>query len=166
MDEFTSTIVGLKELDQKLTELKTTTGRRILKKALLDGGKVFRLAIAERAPERPDLPHGDALTPGALRRDIELRFGFDPQGLPAAIIEPGRYTRHVARWVEYGHRLVRGGYSKIDRGGNVRGPGKVLNRANVPAYPFIRPGYESARAAAVAAFVVSLRAGIEKAAKG
>ena len=144
MGGFTTQIEGLKELDRKLGELGTKAARRVIRKALKAGGEVFRVAVAERAPERPDLHSGTALPPGVLARDIEVDMGT-ADGLPAAIIEPGSYTRHVARWVEYGHRLVKGGHSSMKRG-KLQGNGAQIG--DVPAYPFIRPGYEASRAEA------------------
>ena len=106
--------------------------KHVIDAGLRAGGEVFQAAIAERAPERPDLPSGTALPPGALKTDIELHRGRSDEGLPAVIVSPGKYTQHVARWVEYGHRLVRGGYNKKGKGG----PGKEVG--SVAAYPFIR----------------------------
>jgi HK97 gp10 family phage protein len=164
---FTAQIVGLKELDQKLTELKTTQAQHIIREGLKAGGAVFQTAIAERAPERPDLPSGTALPVGALQRDIEVKFGRDDQGLPAVIVAPGKYTAHAARWVEYGHRLVRGGYSRLitsgRHAGKTRGPGKQVGE--VEQHPFIRPGYEAAREEAVKVTIATIAAGVEKAAK-
>lgn len=171
---FTAQIVGLRELDQKLTELKTAQATRIIRDGLKAGGAVFQAAIQERAPERPDVPAGDALPPGALALDIEIHMGKDTTGLPAAIVTPGKYTAHVANMVEYGHRIVRGGYShQVVRNGKIvgyRGPGRQLKAADgtlaqVPEHPFIRPAYEAVREEAVAATVKAIADGIEKANK-
>ena len=162
MGGFTARIEGLKELDAKLAELGTTAAKRVIREALKQGGYVFQLAVEERAPERPALPSGTALPPGALKLDIVVEMGTDDEGLPAAIIRPGKYTAYVARFVEYGHRLVKGGYRSMKRG-KMRGSGHDIGE--VPAYPFIRPGYEAAREEAVRVTCESLASGIEKAAK-
>ena len=170
---FTAQIVGLKELDQKLSELKTTQATKIIRDGLKAGGGVFQAAIQERAPERPDVPAGDALPPGALAQDIEIHMGKDGNGLAAAIVTPGKYTAHVANMVEYGHRIVRNGYShQVVRGGKLvgyRGPGRQLRDESgtlmqVPEHPFIRPAYEAVREEAVTAMVKSIAQGVEKAA--
>jgi hypothetical protein len=163
MGGFTAQIVGLKELDAKLSELQTTTATRVINEGLMAGGRIFQAAVMARAPERPTLPSGTALPPGALKLDIEVHRSHDPEGLPAVIVAPGKFTRHAARWVEYGHRLVKGGYNKLLASGKKRGPGKEIG--DVPAYPFIRPGYEAAREEAVGATVMTIAYGIEKAAK-
>jgi hypothetical protein len=125
------------------------------------GGKVLQNEVRLRAPERTSLPQGNSLPPGVLKGDIELRFGITDEGLPAAIVKPGKYTAHVARWLEYGHRLVRGGYSRVLAGGRVRGRGQEVG--SVPAYPFIRPAFETAREAAIAATTESLRTNLPEA---
>lgn len=163
MGGFTESIVGLKELQAKLADLGTKAGHKVVREALLEGGKVLQTAIAERAPERPELPSGTALQPGALRQDIELHIGT-ADGRPAAIVEPGKYTRHVAGWVEYGHRIVKGGYSRLLHGrneGKHRGPGHQIG--DVPAHPFIRPGYEAARVEAAHVTCAAIAKGITEA---
>lgn len=161
MAGFSVQIAGLKELDEKLAELSTKDAKRVMRQSLRAGGEVLQAAVRERAPERPDLPSGTALPPGALARDIELLLGAK-DGLPAAFVEPGKYTRHAARWVEYGHRLIKGGYNKLLANGKHRGYGKEIG--SVPAYPFIRPGYEAARQEAIDVTCSTLASGIEKAA--
>lgn len=164
---FTTQITGLRELNQKLSQLKDKQGQKIIRDGLKAGGKVFQSAIAARAPERPDLPAGDAMPPGALKQDVEVHIGRDDDGLPAAIVSPGRFTWRAAMWVEYGHRLVRGGYSRLIRTG--RNAGKYRGRGSetgtVPEHPFIRPAYEAVREEAVQTTIRTIAQGIEKAAK-
>ena len=160
MDGYSIDIVGLKELDATLSNLKEATAKRLVWGALEAGADVFQEAVAQAAPERPDLPSGTALPVGALKQDIEIHRGKDDQGAPAVIIGPGKYTAHVARWVEYGHRLVRGGYSKVLKNGKTRGPGKEVSQ--VPAHPFIRPAYEAVRDTAVDVTVLTLADSITK----
>jgi HK97 gp10 family phage protein len=171
MTGFTVQFEGLKELDDKLKQLSDKAARKVIRAGLMEGGKVFQAAVIERAPERPDLPSGDALPVGALKLDIELHFGRDPEGLPAAIVTPGDHTAHVADWVEYGHRMVTGGYSKETRpgSGKYRGSGMQLKNdegelVNVPAHPFIRPAYEGSQAEATDVAIRKIARGIEEAA--
>jgi Bacteriophage HK97-gp10, putative tail-component len=168
MGGFTTQITGLKELDEKLGEMKTATAKRIVRRGLLEGARVFQTAVKARAPERVFLPSGTALPPGVLRQDVEIHFGTNDQNLPAAIVEPGRYTRHVARWVEYGHRQIKGGYNRVikvgPKAGKQRGIGHEVG-APVPEHPYIRPAYEAARELAVQAACTAIAKGIENAAK-
>lgn len=155
MGGFSMKIEGLQEIDQKLSALAGPVARQLIYEAVMDGGKVLQNEVRLQAPSRPELPRGTAIPPGALKSDIELHFGFNDQGLPSAIIKPGKYTAHVARWLEYGHRLVRGGYSKVTASGRTRGRGKEI--AVVRPYPFIRPAFEAARMTAVDATIESLQ---------
>jgi HK97 gp10 family phage protein len=160
MAGFSVDIVGLKELDAKLSEMKEQTAKRIVWEALEAGGAVIQEAVQEVAPMRPDLPSGTALPVGALAADIEIHRGKDDEGNPAVIVGPGKYTSHAARWVEYGHRQVKGGYSKVLANGKTRGPGTEVSQ--VPAYPFIRPAYEASRETAVDVTVLTLADGVQK----
>lgn len=157
-------IDGLQELREKLDAMADrATVRAIAEKALRAGGEVARAAIEERTPVRttPVTARSNALPVGKLRASV--RVWMDPRypdgngvliGFRAAVA-------HVARFVEYGHRLVVGGYSKLDkRTGLYRGPGHRI--ADVPAYPFIRPAYEASRQEMVEVTVAKLRAEIEK----
>lgn len=140
-------LIGYDELQNFLKTAPAELLDGPLRKAVTAGGKVLQAAIAERAPEldSPESPGSDALPPGALKSDIELHAFVVKEGASAsAVIEPGKFTKHVARWVEYGHRLVRGGYNRvIDKGpskGKTRGKGSVVGE--VEAHPFIRPAVE------------------------
>ena len=168
MGGFTTQITGLKELDEKLGNMKTGAAKRIIRRGLLEGARVFQAAVRSRAPVRPVLPSGTGLPPGALKQDIEIHFGRNDEGLPAAIVEPGKYTRHVARWVEYGHRQIKGGYNRVIKtgrdAGKQRGRGREVS-APVPEHPYIRPAYEAAREVAVRAACEAIAKGVEAAAK-
>lgn len=169
MDGFTVRMQGLRELDAKLSQLATEDAKRVIQAGLRAGGQVMQAAVAERAPERPELPSGTALPVGALAADIELRMGRDEDGLPAAIVAPGEYTSRAAEWVEYGHRLVKGG--QLPWSGVNRKTGKFYRRGgtghqigDVPAHSFLRPGFEASAGAAADAAVLKIAEGVEKAA--
>jgi hypothetical protein len=167
MEGFSERIEGLSDLEERLKDLKAGTARRMVKDGCMSGGHVLAAAIAARAPVRPELPSGTAIPPGALRRDIEVYFGRNSEGKPAAIVVPGHYTAHVARWLEYGHRMVKGGYNRlVGTGGQTRGPGHQLKletpNGDVKAHPFIRPGFEAARGAAVTAAITKVRQDLDE----
>jgi HK97 gp10 family phage protein len=155
---FTVKIEGLRELDAKLSEMKDSQIKRVIRHGLDAGGEVMRRAIAEAAPERPDLPSEDALPPGAMKQDIEVRRGRF-EGLPAVFVGPGKYTRRQAGWVEYGHRLVRGGISKLAKTifGNLKYKGSGTEVGEVKPHPFIRAAYEAFREEAVQVAVDTMR---------
>lgn len=137
------TVTGLDELDATIAAMDPANLDKAVRKALRAGGEVIRAAIEEAAPERTDAwtTTSTALPPGALKGDIIMKVKTDGKGVGVAFIMPGKYTLHVARWVEYGHALVRDGYSRLTKSGGRRGPGKLVG--NVPAHPFIRPAYEA-----------------------
>jgi hypothetical protein len=155
---FTIQIEGLRELDAKLSEMKDSQIKRVIRHGLDAGGEAMRRSIAEAAPERPDLPSGDALPAGAMKQDIEVRRGRF-EGLLAVFVGPGKYTRRQAGWVEYGHRLVRGGTSQLKRTifGNVKYKGPGSEVGEVKAHSFIRLAYEGFREEAVQVAVDTMR---------
>lgn len=130
------TTQGFPELERTLEEMGHSLGEQICRKSLRAGGQLIKAAIAANAPVRPDLPAGTALPPGALQSDVQVTVSKD-KNLPdsfSAWIEPGKETIHVARWVEWGHRLVRG---KSRKGSSVNVIG------DVPAHPYIRPAFDA-----------------------
>lgn len=157
-------VSGLKELQAKLEQLKTQDAERIIRKAVRDGAMVEREAIFERAPERLPQRTRTALPIGALARDIVIRSQKDSSDQASALVTFGKATAHVARWVEYGHRLVRGGQAKFDKSGrHIRGAGRHVG--DVPPHPFIRPAFEESRQRVVEAIVDGVRTRIERAAR-
>jgi len=156
-------IEGLADLKATFESLATKEADRCVLKALKAGAVIEQAAITERAPIKDTT--GGLLPDGALKSDIVITTRRDSQGKPYVTVAPGKYTRHVAQWVEYGHRLIRGGYSKLLKSGKTRGPGTQLG--TVEEHPFIRPGYEESREAVAAAISTTLIEEIRKsAAKG
>ncbi|WP_420239262.1 HK97 gp10 family phage protein [Telmatobacter bradus] len=151
---------GLNELDTKFMNLSANEADRCKAHALVAGGRVIQKAITERAPMRPVLPSRTALPPGALAQDIELLLERNRETKSLqAVIFPGKLTAWAAKFVEYGHRMVKGGYMKFDAAGNVLRKAKNAHQIkaargfmdDVPAYPFIRPGFEASVAEAIEA---------------
>lgn len=134
------TTTGLNELIANL-ESAGKEATPIVRKGLRAGAEVFQAAIVERAPERPNLPSGTALPVGALKTDIVIHRGVE-DGNEAMIVGPDKLTRHVADWVEYGHRLVRGGTSKETAKGSGKYRGRGKHVGDVHPWPFIRPAFE------------------------
>jgi HK97 gp10 family phage protein len=161
-DGFTIEIKGLAELQAKLEDLGTKAADRAWRKALRAGAEIEQAAIIERAPVKGELDdgHGGVLPPGAIKADIVIKMKRDDQGNPIAVVGPDEYTRRIAGFVEYGHRLVRGGYNKELANGKTRGPGKVVGQ--VDEHPFIRKAYEATREEVATAIAETLAAEIEK----
>lgn len=161
-------ISGIPEVKAMLDNLSTKEADRIMRTALKAGADIVKEAIEVHAPERPDLPSGTALPIGALKADIKSKVKKVSDDVYVATIEPDEATFHVALFVEEGHRLVRGGYSKevIKAGentGKYRGPGQEVGQ--VEARPFVRPAWEACREEATTAIATTLATEIEKASK-
>jgi HK97 gp10 family phage protein len=147
-DGFTIGIEGLAELEKTLTDLSTKRADAAVRKALKAGAAIEQAAIVEHflSRRKPKEQHRGGLLPeGAIENDIVVKMSRDEDGGIIAIVGPDKYTKTVARLVEYGHRIVTGGYNKLNRAtGKARGPGKV-HAETVDASPFIRPAFEESR---------------------
>lgn len=139
-DELEITTQGFAEVERSLEDLGQSLGEQICRKALRAGGELMKGAIAANAPVRPDLPSGTALPLGALQSDITVTVSKDKNAPDSfsAWVEPGRATYHVSVFVEWGHRLIKGGrYMSWGK----RGKGKEIG--DVPAHPYIRPAFDA-----------------------
>ncbi len=139
-DSFSMTMDS-RALEARLHSLTGEQQDRIMARAFRDGAEVYQAAVMGAAPERPALPSGTALSPGALKSDVIISKARSTGG-PIYLVGFGKLTRHVAWWVEFGHRLVKGGYSKVTKNGKLRGPGREIG--NVAAHPFFRSAFEAA----------------------
>jgi hypothetical protein len=146
---------GLREMVAKLESAGVNMRGAPMYEALGKGGNVIATAMIERAPMLEEhQPGSDQLEPGALRDDTRVAFEII-EGQPVALIGPGGKTAHAARWVEYGHRMVTGGYSKVLPSGLTRGPGQAGE--DIPAYPYLRPAFEASVGEAVEVVSASLK---------
>lgn len=142
---------GFQELYGRVARTRAELRNRALRSGVRAAGNVFKAEIQERAPV---LDHktaqSTALDPGELREDIHVSTHVDGGTVAESYTGPGERTEHVAYWVEYGHRLVKGGYSHIVKGGphagRFRGPGREVGE--VAPHPFVRPAFEAGEAAA------------------
>jgi hypothetical protein len=156
MDGIEITFEGIPEFSRMMTDLAGPVAERIIRHAVREGGRVVQAAITEAAPVRPDLPSGTALPPGALQGDIQVAVTKDGVDSFSAWIYPGKFSRAVAIWVEWGHRLIRG---KSRKGSS----GRVIG--DVPAHPYIRPAFDANEDLAFEAVADSLATDINAAAK-
>jgi HK97 gp10 family phage protein len=159
-DGVTIDIQGLAELQATLTDLSTRAADKAMRNALKAGAAIEQASISTAAPIK--VGSGGILPDGALKNDIVIKIKKDDRGGMTAVVGPDKYTAHVARWVEYGHRLVRGGYSRMLANGKTRGPGKEVDQ--VEEHPFIRPAWEASREAVTTAITTTLASEIEQAA--
>jgi HK97 gp10 family phage protein len=141
-DGFEITVTGLDKVDKALQQLSGGEFReKMMRNALRAGGTVMQAAIMANAPINPKMPgpKSTALPPGALQSDVHLTVSKDKQTDSfSAWIYFGKYTIHVARFVEWGHRFVKGGrYMTWGK----RGKGQEIG--DVEAAPFIRPAFDA-----------------------
>jgi HK97 gp10 family phage protein len=133
-------------------------GRR---KAVVAGARVIANAMIERTPTQLHRSNGStALEVGELKEHIKVRASTDDNGDPIAIAGPDGQVQHVAHWVEYGHRMVTGGRSRVLPDGRTQGGGKAAEE-DVPAHPFLRPAFESSANAALEAVGAELKTQFE-----
>ncbi|XWK65296.1 hypothetical protein RBB80_16315 [Tunturiibacter gelidiferens] len=105
---------------------------------------------------------GGILPPGALKSDIIIRVSEDGDGVLQAKIGPDKETAWIANLVEYGHRGVQGGKSRLYADGKTKGPGKQTH--DVPEHPFIRPAWEAVSQEVTNTICTTLIAEVEAAA--
>lgn len=128
----TINVNGVPELQKAFANLAGPVAEKALTKGVIQAAQVFQESITENAPVRPALPSGTALPVGKLKQSIQIRARKLKSGAVAAFVEPSAETRHIARFVEYGHQLISGG--RQGKGGKFAG--------RVPPHPFVRPAYE------------------------
>lgn len=152
-------------MQKMLDDLTTKAADQCIRKALRAGAEIEKAAIVERAPVKDST--GGMLPDGALKSDIVIKFKRDDNGTQYAVVGPDKLTAHVARWVEYGHRMVTGGRSKLIKSGKnagkTVGPGKEVGM--VEEHSFIRKAYEATREAVADAIATTLATEVEKAGK-
>lgn len=131
-------------LNAQFEKLKKKVSKRKLVKALQAGGEVFKQAIEERTPVRTPAMSGDALPPGRLKGDINIKT-IQGRGEHSAGVKvgPSSETELVMRLVEFGHVVAeqKGGSfkSKVVRAG-IRYAVK-----RVPPHPIMRPAWEASQ---------------------
>jgi HK97 gp10 family phage protein len=162
MDEGINIDVQTTDLKAVFDNLSTKQRETIERKALRAGAAIEQAAITERAPEK--VGKGGVLPDGALRTDIGTKMSRDDEGNLIAIVGPGKYTRRIADFVEFGHRIVTGGYLRQLENGKTRGPG--TENGTVEPHSFIRPAFEASQEEVSAAICNTLVEEIEKTASG
>ena len=104
-------ITGLPETEAAMAELRQMVRTTATRKAVHVGAVVIRDEMRRRAPVlNQKTAKSTSLDPGALKADIGIVTGrVDKEGFITAAIGPRGNTAHVDCWVEFGHRLVKGG---------------------------------------------------------
>lgn len=143
------TIRGLRELQRALHAKALDMQRRVARRAVAAGAQVVKEAVAEAAGRQPtlaDKPYthgGVTYQPGHVARNVIAKnLPEEVGGLQEAIVavrsnKANGYAGKIASLNEFG-------------------------TVNMGPQPFMRPGFESSKTAAVAAIVDRLKVEIEK----
>jgi len=159
----TTFTIDSKALEAKLRSMTDKKQLQIMTAALREGAGVFKQEVVQQAPERTDDvvtgPNSDALPPGALKSDVIV------QKQPNALeydVRFGSETAHVARFVDEGHRIVKGGNARFDANGKKKsGAGRQVGF--VEGSGFFRRAFETASKAAAEAVENSIIKSINRA---
>lgn len=139
-------VTGIPETKEKLNLLQQAVRDEFTRRALKAGAQIIADEMKALAPVLDEkTAESTALPPGALKEGVEVRIRKDGDGYLTALIGPKKGTRRTAHSVEFGHLERRG------KGAS----GKIV--AHVPAYPFLRPAFDSKWREAVAVFAATLR---------
>lgn len=144
MSDVKAEIQGLEQLRAKLRAAGPELATRCLEKALKEGGAVIENAMRVQT--------GKHVVTGELLADLHTEVAISSDGLSGqAKIGFGKQG-YVARFVEFGHRIVGHGLLKKDRKEN----------GHVPAHPFMRPAFDESKAAAKETVVKVLSEGVKE----
>ena len=162
-------VTGLSTMLRSLERLaEPDTIRGITREAVRQGGAIVHARMVEAAPYRDDdvtRETSNALKPGELKDGIKLYVPPpDADGRVKAIIGPSASVRHVARWVDRGHWLVKGGSLKQGKSGKLSGRGRRLRFVSGNA--FFRRSWEATKDEARAAVVAEVRRQVQLVKKG
>ena len=154
-------VTGIEEMRGELQLMRSAVRTQATRAAVRKAARKILEAMVERAPELDQKTAGSwALPPGTLKGSLRVAIRTKgAEGVISAWIGPAKVGQRVAHMVEYGHRLIKGGRSRVGAAGPV-GEGKLIG--DVPAHPFLRPGFEASMQAALTEFVAELRAQLGK----
>jgi HK97 gp10 family phage protein len=133
-------VVGLDQLDARMTELGRQISGPGMERMVRAGAKVFEKEMVDRAPLlKPGTGGETSLPPHALKSGIGITVR--KKGEVQATVSPrGKALKLVAYDLEYGHREINHGVVGDD----------------VPPHPFVRPAFEAGLAPAEEAMIASL----------
>jgi HK97 gp10 family phage protein len=133
--------IGIKEAQGKIKFLQNLVRDVATRKAVIAASNVIADAERSLAPVlKIHSVDSTAKLPGTLRDSIQVVVKKYTDGFIEGFIGPKHGAGRAAHLVEFGHRLVKGGKSRIKLGG-IEGGGKVVGF--VPAHPFLRPAFDA-----------------------
>lgn len=135
------------------------------RRAVRAGAQVIGAAMIERTPMLAAKTNGsDSLDPGEMKDNIKVRDRTE-DGEPVALVGvAGQRAGKAAHNVEYGHRMVHGGESRLDGAGKFVGGG-IVHEVDVPPHAFLRPAFEASAAEALGQVGIVLGEELQKGAQ-
>jgi HK97 gp10 family phage protein len=157
-------VTGLSELRQRLRGLDEVAQSQVMLQASKAAMQPMADAAKEDYPrsggeeERARLGHlADTIQVFNLGKDSE----YAPTGEGAAVAVSYDRKHYYGHFIEYGHRVVHGGYSRINTEGKVT-RGKGTETGFVPPNPVFRRAFEAHKDEAIEIFASELRERIAK----
>lgn len=139
-------IIGGRELDAMLQQLPVKIERNILRAAMRAGANEFKKAARDGVP----------VADGVLRASIRVTTRTKKGTVYASLKAGGRRAPHW-HWVEFGtaaHKIKAKRDHALSFGGTTV---REVDHPGARAQPFMRPAFDSAAAAAIAAAAAKIR---------
>ena len=142
-------IEGLRELQRNLAKLSGPEHKRATKQALIAGARVIKGAVKAKAAQQPTLADAPyriddrIISPGEIARQVVVTKAWDANDGSSGVAvgvkstKANGYIGRIASFNEFGTTLM-------------------------SPQPFMRPGFESSKEAALGAIVAALRDGLDK----
>jgi HK97 gp10 family phage protein len=132
MDDIKITMFNFTQIERALDELGPKLGKKALSKAIKAGIGVIDTAVGNTTPVKTGALKGAKKVRISMKGDYKsgkATLGFGKQG-------------YKAKWIEFGHKLVKGKKSSGTR--------KVYGR--VKANPFVRTAFDATKQQSIEAF--------------
>jgi len=139
-------IIGGRELDAFLQQLPAKIEKNIMRAALRAGANEFKKAAQ----------HGVPVDDGALKRSIRVTTRTKKGTVYASLKAGGKKAPHW-HWVEFGttaHKIKASPEHALSFGGTTV---REVDHPGARPQPFMRPAFDSAAAAAIAAAIAKIR---------
>jgi hypothetical protein len=140
------------KLAEILSRFPDDLQNKLMQQSLQPGAQVLHAAVIEKCPVRLDEPTAKSTgaKPNWLKADIRMARNKSGHGWR---IGAGPTMAYLLRWLELGHRLVKGG--KLGKKNKKKGTTGVEIKS-IPAYPVLRPAFDENTQSAVHAIAVEL----------
>jgi HK97 gp10 family phage protein len=155
-DDIIIEIPGLAELNSQLEAFGAKVSSTVLKKAVRAAGEIVLEEARMQAPVKEGT--GGILPPGGVKVLLKSKVSVHENGVSATILPTGKAVP-VVRWLEEGHRMVRGGKRARGKNGWMNKGGEVIGQ--VDPHPFLAGSLDASASQAVETFVETLKKEIE-----